>query len=145
MSPGRRCGCSWRRTHCGAQPNSELLPLMRGPQAFPTTPLLTCFPSLCVRSVCLHVCTTCVPCLQRPEGVVSSPGAGVIDNHETPCQYREPTPRPLQEQPVLLTMETTLQPCCFVLFRHGLMSSGLASCSWQSSCLSLGNAHSSLP
>jgi hypothetical protein len=48
--------------------------------------------------------------------VLDSPGTGVTDSCELPCECQEPNSGPLEEQPVLLTTELSLQPhtqiCC---------------------------------
>ena len=57
--------------------------------------------------------------LQRPEVGVRSPVTGVPDGSELPCGYWELDPGPLEEQPMLLTTEPSLQPLnfcfCFLL------------------------------
>ena len=45
----------------------------------------------------------------RPE-VVGSPGTGVMDGCKPPCGCWELNLDPLEEQPVLLTTEISLQP-----------------------------------
>lgn len=40
---------------------------------------------------------------------VGSPGTGITDNCELPCGCRELNPRPLKQQPVLVTDEPSLQ------------------------------------
>ena len=47
---------------------------------------------------------------------VRSPGIGVKDGCEPPCGCRELNPGPLEEQPVLLTAEPSLQLPMFVYF-----------------------------
>ncbi|KAL6074356.1 hypothetical protein STEG23_012106, partial [Scotinomys teguina] len=44
-----------------------------------------------------------------------SPGTGVTDSCELPCGFWDLNPGPLEEQPVLLTAEPSLQPpeTCF--------------------------------
>jgi hypothetical protein len=49
--------------------------------------------------------------LWRPEEGIRSPGPGVRDGCEPPYGCKESNPGPLQEQPVLLTSEPSLQPC----------------------------------
>ena len=41
---------------------------------------------------------------------VGSLGTGVTDGCELPCEYRESSLEPLEEQPVLLNPEASLQP-----------------------------------
>ena len=59
----------------------------------------------CALLLCLHTCLC--------EGV-RSPGTGVTDRCEVPCGCWELNPGSLQEQPVLLTAEPSLQP----LYKH---------------------------
>jgi hypothetical protein len=55
----------------------------------------------CVLVFCLHVCLF--------EGVIF-PGTGVIDSCEQPCGCWDLNLGPLEEQPVLLTAKSSLQP-----------------------------------
>jgi hypothetical protein len=41
---------------------------------------------------------------------LGSSGTGVIDSYVLPCGYWKPNPDSLEEQPVLLTTEPSLQP-----------------------------------
>jgi hypothetical protein len=63
--------------------------------------------------VCLHVwlCTTCMQCLQKPEGGARSLGTEVTDSCELPSGCWESSLSPLEEQPVLVTTEPFLQTC----------------------------------
>ena len=73
--------------------------------------------------VCLYVCrllSICVSmhhvhswCLRRQKRVVE---LEVIENCEPPCGCWEPNPGPLEEQAVLLTGESSLQPL-FLLYK----------------------------
>ena len=58
----------------------------------------------------LHVClcTTCVP-----KESIRYPGTGVRDGCGPPCGHWEANPGPLEEQPVPLTTEPSLQPLSF--------------------------------
>ena len=56
----------------------------------------------------MHVCAP-LTCLVRPEGGDRSPGTGVTDSCEPPRGCWELNPGPLEEQPVLLTDELSLQ------------------------------------
>jgi hypothetical protein len=57
----------------------------------------------------LHALVFCLRvCLCKGVG---SPGTGVIDGCEQPYGYWDLNPGPLEEQPVLLTAEPSLQPC----------------------------------
>ena len=53
---------------------------------------------------------TCVQYLQRPEEGIRSLGTGVTGGCELPCGCWELNPGPLEEQPVLVTTEPSLQP-----------------------------------
>jgi hypothetical protein len=55
----------------------------------------------CALVFCLHVCLC--------EGV-RSPGTGVTDIYELPCECWELNLGPLEKQPALLTTEPSLQP-----------------------------------
>lgn len=57
-----------------------------------------------VHVVVLHVCApqACLEPTKVKRGY-QSPGTGIVDSCELPCQYWESNPGPLQEQPVLLT------------------------------------------
>jgi hypothetical protein len=48
--------------------------------------------------------------LKSPENGIGSPETRIIDSCELPCGYWELNPGLLEEQPVLLTAETSLQP-----------------------------------
>jgi hypothetical protein len=49
-------------------------------------------------------------CLQRPEEDAGSSGTGVMNGCDPPCGCQEWNSGPLEEQPVLLTSEPSLQP-----------------------------------
>ena len=58
--------------------------------------------------VCL--CTLCKPnAPRRPQEGVQSPRTGIKDNCELSCEYWEPIPSALEEQPMVLTPESSLQ------------------------------------
>lgn len=61
---------------------------------------------------CLYIrlCTTCRPGAQRPEDSVRPSRTGVIDNREPPCERWDSNLCPLEEQPVLFTTQSSLQP-----------------------------------
>jgi hypothetical protein len=48
-------------------------------------------------------------CLWRPEEGIRSLGTGVTDGCELSCEFWESNLGPLEEQPVLLTLEPSLQ------------------------------------
>ena len=52
----------------------------------------------------------CVQCLGRSEGHTRFPETAVTDTCELPCGCWELSPGPLDQQPVLLTTEPSLQP-----------------------------------
>lgn len=58
----------------------------------------------------VSLCTTCIQCPWRPEKDIIFPGTGVTDICETPCGCGESNPDPLEEEPVLLTVESPLHP-----------------------------------
>ena len=53
--------------------------------------------------------TMCAWCAWRPEEGAGSFGTGVTDDGEPPCGCWMPNLGPLEEQPVLLTSEPSLQ------------------------------------
>ena len=55
-------------------------------------------------------------CPWRPEEDVRSSGIGVTDGDELPCGCWESNLDPLEEQPVLLTIEPSLQTRRHVIF-----------------------------
>ena len=57
----------------------------------------------------VSVCTTFTKCPQRPEEGVRSPGTGITEGCELPRGYWELNLGPLEEQPVYLTTEPSLQ------------------------------------
>ena len=59
-------------------------------------------------------------CPQRPGMGSRSSGTGVLDVGELPCGCWELNPGPLQEQPVLVPAEPSLQPSPPALLRQGL-------------------------
>ena len=63
---------------------------------------------------CMCLCTMCMQYPQRPEEDIRSHGTEVKDNCQLPCGCWELNPGPLQEQPVLLTTEPSLQPPAFM-------------------------------
>lgn len=52
---------------------------------------------------------------QKTEGA-DSPGTGVTDGWELPCGCWDMNPDPLQEQPVLVTAETSLRPLQLAIY-----------------------------
>lgn len=54
----------------------------------------------------------CASCPWRPKEDVRSPGTGVTDSHEPSWGCWESNPDPLEEQPVFLTTEPSLQLLC---------------------------------
>ena len=56
----------------------------------------------------------CVFCLLSEKGIWS-PGTGVTDSFEPLCGHLESNRDPLEEQPVLLTAESSLVPKCNIL------------------------------
>jgi hypothetical protein len=66
-------------------------------------------------SLCAFMCTGVLPAYLCVG--VGSPGTEVTDSCEPPCGYWELNLGPLEEQPVFLTTESSLQPlgCLFVL------------------------------
>jgi hypothetical protein len=74
-------------------------------------------------TMCLSVCF-CTTCVQEPLEVwrgVRSPGPRVTDSCGPPCGCWDPIPGSLEEQPVLLTSELSLQPCSRVLKQTKLL------------------------
>jgi len=80
--------------------------------------------SICMHEcmyVCMHVCMyvcygcfaylylMCTWCPQRPEEGIGVPRATVTDGYKPPCGCWESNLSPLEEQPVLLTFELSLQ------------------------------------
>lgn len=61
------------------------------------------------------VCHTRVRVPTEVREGVASPGVGVTDGYEPPCGYRELSPGPLQEQSVLSTAQSSLQPWLLIL------------------------------
>ena len=70
---------------------------------------------LCVFVFCIHVCL-CITYMQYPKEGIRSPETGVTDHCELPCVCLESNLRPLQEQPVLLITEPSLQALTALLF-----------------------------
>ena len=104
------------------QPGNSGFPLTSAPQSHACRHLL---PTVCfvlnlylfisfLFAFCLHVClcTTSLACLWRSEEGIWSLGTGVTDICEPACGCCGLNPGPLQEQQVLLTTETPLQPLC---------------------------------
>lgn len=58
----------------------------------------------------IRPCTTCRPGAQRPEDSVRPSRTGVIDNREPPYERWDSNLCPLEEQPVLFTTRSSLQP-----------------------------------
>jgi hypothetical protein len=58
----------------------------------------------------IYLCTNCVQGLRRPEESIGSSGTGAIDVGESPCGCWELNPGPLEEQSVLLSADSSLQP-----------------------------------
>lgn len=58
--------------------------------------------------VCL--CSTYVQCLWEPEEGARYPGTGLTDGCERPCESWESNFALMQEQPLFLSAEPTLQP-----------------------------------
>lgn len=65
---------------------------------------------MCMSAWMHYLYTTCIQCLNRPEGGIGSPGTGVLDD----CQPRHAcwklNPCPLEVQPVLIAIKSSLQP-----------------------------------
>lgn len=61
--------------------------------------------------ICL--CTMCMQSPQGPEEGVRNPVTGIIDGYVPPCRCWEPSPSPVPEQQVPLTLDPSLQPCNF--------------------------------
>lgn len=61
---------------------------------------------------CLNVCacTKCIQCPQRPEEGFGSSETGIADGYLLPRRCWEPNPGLLQEQPMCLMAEPSLQP-----------------------------------
>jgi hypothetical protein len=59
---------------------------------------------------CMYVNHVCAWYLQRPLESTGSLGTGVMDDWELPCGHWELNLGPLQEQHLLLTSESSLQP-----------------------------------
>ena len=57
-----------------------------------------------------RMCPMCTWVVQRAEEGIRCPRTEVADGCELPCWCQELNPSPLQEQPVLLTTEPSLQP-----------------------------------
>ena len=70
--------------------------------------------------VCLHLylCITQVQGPKRLEEGIGSPGIVVIGSGESPCGCWESNPRPLEEQPVLLTVEPSPAPTSMSLLSY---------------------------
>ena len=64
---------------------------------------------VCVFCLNVRLCTMCVPCPWSPEEGVKFLGTGVKDGCEPLCGCWEWDLGPLEEQPVLLTTEPSLQ------------------------------------
>jgi hypothetical protein len=60
---------------------------------------------------CFHLClvTMCMQYPWKPEEGVRFPRSGFTDGCELPFGYWEPHPSPLQEQPMLSTVQPSLQ------------------------------------
>lgn len=55
-------------------------------------------------------------CLQRAEEGITSSGTGVTDSWEPPCGYWKSNLCPLEEQPFLLTSDSSCQPLFYFIF-----------------------------
>ena len=65
----------------------------------------------------------CMQCPQRPEEGIGTPGTGVTDNCELPCEYWESNLGLPEEQTVLLNIEPFLHPVLiFEALSHCLLS-----------------------
>ena len=73
-----------------------------------------------VSLVCLNLHSLHVWCLQRPEEDTGFHAIKVTGVYEPPCGSWEPDLGPLQEQQVLLTTESSLQPPEIVFFEKPL-------------------------
>ena len=60
--------------------------------------------------VSTYVCNTCTQCPWKPGRSVGSPRTGVTDGCEPPCGCWESYLGPVEEQPVSLVTEQSLQP-----------------------------------
>ena len=67
------------------------------------------FMYICVLSVCMSEQHLCPWCPWNPEEGVQLPRTGVTDGCELLCGCWETNPGPLQEQPLFLTAEPSLQ------------------------------------
>lgn len=75
---------------------------------------------LCIWVFCLHICLciVCMWCPQRPEEGIRFPGTQVRDDQKPQCGSWELNSCPLQEQPVLLTVNhPSLQPLVYIFFK----------------------------
>ena len=59
-------------------------------------------------------CRVCALCPQKSEDGMGSPGPGVRDSCRLLCGCWELNPGPMEEQPVLLTTEPSLQPQLYI-------------------------------
>ena len=75
-----------------------------------------CIDVLPARAYILY--TMCVYCPLKPEEGVRTSGTGVMDGCRLPCGCWELNSGPLEEQPVLLTTEPSLQPQKSVFFNR---------------------------
>lgn len=68
-------------------------------------------------SVCLHVCscTTCVQCLRRPDKGVRSLGTGILSGLVLLYGFWDSNLDSLEEQPVFLTAEPSVELLDFIL------------------------------
>jgi hypothetical protein len=59
---------------------------------------------------CMSMCHVCVQCPWGLKGGIRSPGTRVTDDFEAPYGFWDSNQGPLEEQPVLITTEPSLQP-----------------------------------
>jgi len=71
--------------------------------------------------VCVHKCV-CAWCSSKSEEGIGSLGNGGTDAYEASCRCWESNPDPLEEQPVLLSSEPSLNPCSFLLLANKCLS-----------------------
>ena len=79
-------------------------------------PLLLLFVNVSECSICLFICTPHSFSVQRPEQEIKRPGPGVTDGHELPRRHWGLNLGLLEEQPVLITSDSTpkLEIGCYI-------------------------------
>lgn len=71
------------------------------------------FMCLSVLPTCMFI-STCVQCLRRPDKGFGSLGTGILSGLVLPCGFWESNLSSLEEQPVFLTAEPSVQPLDFI-------------------------------